>query len=143
MPALSEAQLASMPVHDRLVAITRGVIEEAAARGNAIIVGRGAALILGRRPGVLNVQLHASMEARLNYLLSRVEELPADVRPDPTSLEEVARSIDNARAEWIRRWFNADWMDMRHYDLSIDSGRLGVEPTVDLIEFAARAEEAD
>lgn len=143
MPGLSEAQLAQMPVHDRLVAITRTVIEEAAARGNAVIVGRGGAFILGRRPSVLNVQLYAALEARIRYLETWAEEAPARGGPDRQSLEELSRSIDNARAEWIRRWFDADWMDLRHYDLSIDSGRLGIERTVDLIEFAARAEQAD
>jgi CMP/dCMP kinase len=140
MPALSEAQLADMPVHDRLMAVTRSVIEEAAARGNAVIVGRGGAFILGRRPDVLNVQLYASMEDRLRYLETWSEETPGDVRPDPSTFKDLCRSIDNARAEWIRGWFDADWMDLRHYDLSIDSGRFGVERTVELIEFLARKE---
>ena len=143
MPALSEAQLAQMPVHDRLVAITRTIIEEAAERGNAVIVGRGAAFILGRRPGVLNVQLHASLEARLRYLETWAEEGPAELRPDAATLTELCRSVDAARAEWVRRWFDADWMDLRHYDLSIDSGRLGIDRTVELLEFAAREGMAD
>jgi cytidylate kinase len=143
MPALSEAQLADLPTHDRLVTVTRTVIGEAAERGNAVIVGRGAAFILGRRPGVLNVQLHASLKARLRYLETWAEEGPAGVRPERGSLEELCRSVDAARAEWVRRWFGADWMDLRHYDLSIDSGRLGIDRTVELLEFAAREGLAD
>ena len=126
----------AMSVHDRLVAITRGVIEEAAARGNAVIVGRGAAFILGKHPGMVHVQLHASMESRIRLLMSRVEELPDEARPEEKSLRELCESIDSERAEYVRRLFGADWLDARHYDLAIDTGRIGVARTVTIIEHA-------
>jgi cytidylate kinase len=129
-------QLSALSVHDKLVAITRAVIEEAAQRGNAVIVGRGAAFILGKRPGMLHVQLFASVDARIRWLLARVEELPAEARPEEKSLRELCQSIDAERAEYVRRLFNADWLDARHYDLAIDSGRIGVARTVDIIEHA-------
>lgn len=138
MPSVPYDQLPSMSTHDRLITITRAVIEEAAERGNAVIVGRGAAFILGRRPNVLNVQLHASRAARVRYLMTRVEEVPLETRPDERSLEQVCRSIDAARGDYIRRIFGADWLNATHYDLAIDSGRLGVARTVDLIESVAR-----
>jgi CMP/dCMP kinase len=140
MPPLPYEQLPSMSMHDRLVTITRVVIEEAAARGNAVIVGRGGAFILGRQPGVLNVQLHASMEARVRYLLSRVEEVPPETRPDERSLRQLCESIDQARSDYIRRLYGADWMNARNYDLAIDSGRFGVAQTVELIAAAATHE---
>jgi len=138
MPSVPYDQLPSMSTHDRLITITRAVIEEAAARGNAVIVGRGAAFILGRRPDVINVQLHASRAARVRYLMTRVEEVPLETRPDERSLEQLCRSIDAARGDYIRRIFGADWLNATHYDLAIDSGRLGVARTVELIEDVAR-----
>jgi cytidylate kinase len=126
-------------IHDRLVQITRSVVEEAAARGNAVIVGRGAAFILARRPGVLNVQLTASLEDRLRFLLTRVEEAPEAERVGEARLRELCGSIDAARADYVRRIFGADWMDARHYDLVIDTGRLGISQAIDLIERAARS----
>jgi cytidylate kinase len=132
-------QMSHLTTHDQLVAITRTVIEEAAERGNAVIVGRGAAFILGHREGTLHVQLHASLEARIRYLMSRVEELPREARPDEASLRALCKSIDAARAGYIRGLFNVDWLDTRHYDLSIDTGTLGIDKTIDLIESAARA----
>lgn len=140
MPASSYAdELTHLTTHDRLVAITRSVIEEAADRGNVVIVGRGAAFILGREAGTLHVQLHASMDARIRYLMSRSEDLPTETPLDERSLRELCRSIDTARADYIRGIFNADWLDLRHYDLSIDTGRLGVEGTVEVIEAAVGA----
>lgn len=120
--------------HDRLVSVTRSVIEEAAERGNAVIVGRGAAFILGKRPGVLHVQLHASIDARVRYLLAHAEGIPDETRPEERALRELCQSIDAARASYIRRLFAVDWLDATNYDVSLDSGRLGIGRTVDLIE---------
>lgn len=127
-------------VGERLFAITRTVIEEAAQSGNAVIVGRGAAWILAGRADLLRVQLHAPLADRVRYLRSRVEEAPGELRPDASDAElrDLCRSIDAARGAYIRSHFDADWMDLRHYDLALDTGRLGLSRCVDLIELAAQ-----
>jgi cytidylate kinase len=138
IPDAPYADLAThLTTHDRLVAITRSIIEEAAERGNAVIVGRGGAFILAQRPGTLHVQLHAAIDARIRYLISRVDEAPPDVRPDERSLREMCKSVDAARAAYIRGTFGADWLDATNYHLSIDTGHLGVERTVELIARSA------
>jgi cytidylate kinase len=140
MPSVEYAeQISHLTTHDRLVAITRSVIEEAAERGNAVIVGRGAAFVLRRAPGTLHVQLHASLDARIRYLMSRVEEIPGEELPDEKHLRELCASVDASRASYIRSLFNADWLDARNYDLSVDTGRLGVDKTVELIESSISA----
>ena len=138
MPPLPSEVLPASAIHERLAAITRAVIEEAAARGNAVILGRGAAFIIGRQPDVLHAQLHATPVQRIRYLLARVEEIPLDAKPDEASLRHLCRSFDRNRASYIKRLFGVDWLDSTHYDLSLDVGRLGIQGTVDLIEAAAR-----
>ena len=109
-----------------------------AARGDAVIVGRGGAFILGRRPDTIHVQLHAPIDARLRFLMTRVEEIPPDTRPDEASLRELCRTVDARRAEYIRRLFGADWLDAAHYDLSIDTSRIDPETVADELEGAYR-----
>jgi cytidylate kinase len=138
MPSLPADVSLGTAIHERLPAITRAVIEEAAQSGNAVILGRGAAFILERRPGVLHVQLHASLDARVRYLMTRVEEIPLDAKPDAASLRELCESFDRARANYIRRLFGRDWLDATSYDLSLDTGRLGLDSSVELIATAAR-----
>jgi len=127
-------------VGERLFAITRAVVEEAAQSGKAVIVGRGAAWILAGRADLLRVQLHASLADRVRYLRARVEEAPGELRPDASDAElrDLCRSIDGARGAYIRSHFDADWMDLRNYDLALDTGRLGLARCVDLIELAAQ-----
>lgn len=144
-PAVLEAGLATqdrVDPHERLAALTRAVICEAADRGNVIILGRGGAFALGRRPGTLHVQLHASIEDRVGFLARRmaeipVEEIPPDTRPDDDSLQALCEMMDARRARYIRHHYDVDWMDPANYDLSIDSGRLTMSTSVDLIELAA------
>ena len=135
------ASLAPMTVHERLVEITRGVIEEAAERGNAVILGRGGAFILAHHTDAFHVQLHATLDARVRYLLARVEDIPEEARPEASALRELCQTIDAARAEYITEVFGADWRDVTHYDLGLDTGQLGVEKSTDLIEAAVRAVE--
>ena len=145
-PAVLEAGLVAqdrVDPHERLAALTRAVIGEAAERGNVIILGRGGAFALGRRRDALHVQLHAAIEERVAFLARRVaeipvEEIPPDTRPDEASLRALCDTMDARRAAYIRHHYDVDWKDPAHYDLSIDSGRLGSSTIVDLIELAAR-----
>ncbi|HEX5465733.1 MAG TPA: cytidylate kinase-like family protein [Candidatus Limnocylindrales bacterium] len=127
-------------VGERLFAFTRAVIEEAAASGNAVILGRGAGHILAGRPDLLSVQLHAALDARVRLLLAKVEELPPTTQAemDEGALAQLCRRVDEARASYLRRRFDVDWNDVRQYHLSLDTGRLGLSRSVELIEAAAR-----
>lgn len=138
IPPLPADMLPATAVHERLARLTRTVIEEAAARGNCVILGRGAVFIIGRRPDAIHVQLHAPLDARVRFLMTRVEEIPRDTRPDEPSLRELCRTMDARRSEYVRRLFNADWLDAAHYDLSIDTSRVDHATAADLIETVAR-----
>jgi cytidylate kinase len=138
LPPLPTGLVPTAAVQERLAQITRAVIEEAAAAGNAVIMGRGGAYIVPRGPDVLHVQLHAPLDARIRYLLARVEEIPEDTRPDEDSLRDLCRTMDARRTGYIRRLFDRDWLDSDAYDLSIDTGSMGITASVDLIELAVR-----
>lgn len=138
VPALPASLLPDPGVHDRMARLTRAVIEEAAERGNAVIVGRGAACILGRRPGTLHVSLHAPIEHRVRLLHDRVEEIPPDVRPDDASLTELCHEMDRRRGDYVRRHFGVDWRDPARYDLAIETSRIPLDAVIDLMEHAAR-----
>ena len=73
--------LPATAVHERLARLTRTVIEEAAARGNCVILGRGAAFIIGRQPDAVHIQLHAPLDARVRFLMTRVRGDPARHAP--------------------------------------------------------------
>lgn len=143
LPVVPETQdVPGLGTEERLAHLTQAIIQEAAATGNAVIVGRGGAFILHDSPDVLHVQLHAPLEMRIRNLTRRVEEIPPDARPDESSLRDLCRTMDARRAEYIRRWFRADWLAMENYDLSIDTQQIGFTGAVDVIQAALGAHAA-
>lgn len=105
-------------------------VREYAARGNAVIFGRGANLILGRREDVLRVFMHAPKEWRIGHVSASIGVALND------AAAEIER-IDRARKGYVRERYGADWGVPENYDLSLDVARLGAERCAQLIVTAA------
>ena len=119
------------PSEERLAEVTRRIIEEAVARGNAVLVGRGAQAVLARRAGVLHVFCYAPRDA----LVRRVAERR---RISPTEAEKVVDEINKQREQYVRTAFKRSWKAHDNYHLSVNTEWLGVDGAADLIVAAAR-----
>ena len=114
--------------------ITQHVIEEAARAGNVVIVGRGGAYILRDFPRALHVFLRASEAVRVKALMDRF---------NITSEEEAKRRLKRTDENWtayIKQVYGHDRNLAAHYDLVLDTGRLGYEKTVKVILTALKTE---
>ena len=118
LPSVSEAQL---------FAVERQVMARIAERGNAVIVGRGAAHVVEGPGRVIRVFLHAPLDARID--LAMAEYGLAD-RGDAARI--VAES-DHARAQFVRDVTGHDWCAATLYDISLNTAAFGLERVVDLI----------
>jgi cytidylate kinase len=110
-----------------VLAITQHVIEEAARAGNVVIVGRGGAYILRDFPGALHVFLRASQAVRVKTIMARFS---------IASEDEARRRLKQTDENWtsyIRQVYGHDRNLAEHYDLVLDTGRLGYDATVDAI----------
>jgi cytidylate kinase len=107
-------------------------VRDYAARGNCIIIGRGASVILGRRPDVLRVYIFAPREWRIERVM---EQLGVD---EKTAIAEVDR-IDRARRAHLRDWYKVDMGSSAIVDLALDSSTFGVEGSAKLIVAAVNA----
>jgi CMP/dCMP kinase len=132
-PELARASTAP-PFDEELLHAVQEAVKEYAARGNAVIVGRGAGVILGTRPDIVRVFMYAPREWRIDRI---VRELGVDRR---TAASEVDR-VDKARATYVRDWYGATFGDPAIADLSIDTAQFGKEQSVALIVQAVRSKE--
>ncbi len=96
--------------------------------GPVVIVGRAANLVLPPEFG-LRVRIVAPRGLRVAALADR-EGL--DLRAAGDRLDEV----DAGRADFVRRHYHTKAADPQHYDLVIDTGRLGIDAAADLIHRA-------
>lgn len=105
----------------------REIIRAMAAVGNAVIVGRGAAHVLGGRSNVVRLFLHAPMETRVRLAIKEYE------LADELAAMSMVRKIDERRAEFVRRITGRNWSDATLYDVSLNTALTGLDGAVDLI----------
>jgi cytidylate kinase len=102
------------------------LIRDAARSGNAVIVGRGGAFILKDEPRTLHVHTYAALSHRVETAMRRHG-------LDHAAAERLVQETDRERARYVKNLFKADWEKLHHYHLLVDTGRLGLPTTVDLI----------
>jgi len=103
------------------------IITELANRESCIIIGRCANYILKDRPNVLNVFIHAPIGFRLKRAAS-IHYM------DQMELRNYLAKVDERKADYYLNYTGTEWMDISNYDLSIDTGKLGIRGAVELIE---------
>lgn len=108
-------------------------IRELAAQGPCVLVGRGANRILENREDALNVYIHAGKQLRLERIVSRYG-VP------PERAEHSLREMDRRRTAYLRDYTDQVMGQAENYHLSLDSGLLGVEQAVRVIEGVYRGE---
>jgi cytidylate kinase len=95
--------------------LTQGLIEEAAAMGNCVIVGRASQCILQRRSDTFHVFIYAPREERLRRVRQRHASL--------AEAEEALDVRDRERAAYVRRFYNQDWTNRHLYHLMLSSSQ--------------------
>lgn len=118
---------------DPLTAEMFRLVLSVAARGDAVIVGRGAGFVLPPESTV-HVRVVSPFESRVSYMaqwlrLSR-EEAAAEVR-----------ARDDRRADFLTRTLRRDPNDPTAYDAVVNATRLGVEATAQFIGWAVRTKQ--
>lgn len=116
----------------RVVDMTKRVMEESVQRGNVVVVGRGAQVMLAERPDALHVFCYAAPEALVQYAIAH-RGLSPDVAP-----QEVEKR-NRQREQYVKRNWGRDWRRFENYHVCLDTGRLGIDGAADLVVAAARA----
>lgn len=134
MPAIPETPV--LMTEERLVDITRRVIEEAVQQGPAVFVGRGAQCLLANRHDSLHLFCYATRAKLVEGAVSRLGVAPKDA-------ERVVADMNRNREQYVRRHFNREWRDVANYHVCLDTGWLGLDGAADLVVGLVRRKFGD
>ena len=109
----------------QLKQITEQVVAESASN-HAVLVGRAASAVIGRREDALHIKLVGSVEHRREVIAKRL-----GVSPEEAARK--VRDVDAHRAEYHRKWYERDWADAHNYHLVINVGWVGLEGAADIV----------
>ena len=114
-----------------ILRVTDRVIREAATHGRAVLVGRGAQAVLAGRPNALHVYLVASKAWRMKVAVDHLG-------VDPAQVERVLEDTDRDRDRYVKAHYGRARQDASHYDLTLNTERLGFEGAADVIVSEAK-----
>ena len=120
-----------LSMHDRLYIEQTKIIEELAAEGDCVIVGRCADFILRDWKDCLHVFIHADMASRAKRIVERYGE-------GDRSAEKRLAEKDQKRKVYYKNYTGRNWGQAQNYDLCLNSGVLGVETCAELIVQACK-----
>lgn len=111
---------------DLLWTVQKKIILDIAQKGPCVIVGRCADYILKDAANCLRVFVHADMDFRADRIVNLYGE-GAD------SPQKRLKEKDKHRAAYYKFYTDAEWGDVNHCHVALDSGALGIEKCVDVI----------
>lgn len=122
----------SRPLGDRMWEAQLKAIRQLADHESCVIVGRNADYILKEFDHCLRVFVHADF----NWRMARMAEKMPETTPE--QLRADIKAADKARAEYCARYTRQRYGDASNYDLTINTGKLGLDAALEQILAAAR-----
>ena len=115
------------PLSEKLFQVQQQVIKEIGEKGNCVIVGRNANVILREYDHVLHTFIRAEASWRLERMKSRMPDTPE------AKLSEEIRTIDKARRKYCSYYTNTEFGMADYYDVCFSTSTLGIDACVDTI----------
>ncbi len=105
------------------------IIKELASEGSCVIVGRCADYILKNQFPCFNIFICADFEKRCERAI-KIDNLKKE------DVEDIVKKKDKARIRHNQFYGSQDWGDARNYDITLNSGNLGIENAVQVLKTA-------
>ena len=120
-----------LPLYDQIYLAQSKAILNLAKKGDCVIVGRCASHVLEEKGlPCLKVFIHAPTEVRVKLIMERYN------LNEKGAIKHIKRN-DKARANYYRKYANAEWGKMQNYDIAISS-TIGIDNCVDILAELAK-----
>jgi shikimate kinase len=108
--------------------VVQKILPQIADAGNCVIVGRGSAYYLGKRPDTFHVFIYAPFQEKVRRLQSRGK--------SEKEATDLAETVDRDRADFIKQYFNVEWPGRHRFHLMVNSGmgdKVAIETILDVV----------
>lgn len=119
------------PMNIRVADAQFNAIRRYAEAGSCVIIGRCADYVLKDRTDVLNVFIRAEFELRMNRAMRLYQISAADAK-------KLIKRTDKIRANYYAAHTELEWGGSGSYHLIVDSGKVGVDGSAQLVIDAAK-----
>lgn len=102
------------------------ILKEIAEKGNCIIVGRGANVIL-KDYNPMNIFVYADMESKISRCHKKAKD---DENFTDKEMEKKIMEIDNGRKNYHKLISNLEWGDKRNYHLCINTTEVEIKTII-------------
>lgn len=116
-----------MPINQKIFLAQFETIKKIAEKDSCIIVGRCADYVLENNPDVTSIFIHAPIEYRTKRI---AESFGLSIEK---AKEEIVK-MDKNRSSYYNYYTSKKWSNVESYNLSVDSGMLGTDKTIELLE---------
>lgn len=120
------------PLDERLFNAQKEAIKKVAEKGNCVIVGRNANIVLKEFDKTLHVFISGAERTRLKRMCEKMPDTPEE------KVLEYLRSVDKTRNKYCKYYTNTEFGNAQFYDLCLKSSSLGFDKCIDLICDAAK-----
>jgi cytidylate kinase len=116
----------NVPISDQVFFAQSKAIEELAAQGNCVIIGRCANYILRDHPKLVRVFIYGKAEDKLRRI---VEQYGVPQEEAGTRMMKM----DKGRANYYEHYTDEKWGSVKSYDLAINTSFTGIDGAVKII----------
>lgn len=102
------------------------ILKEIAKKGNCVIVGRGANVIL-KEYNPMNIFVYANMESKINRCMQKAED---EEKLSNKELEKKIKQIDKNRKNFHSVISNIEWGEKSNYHLCINTSNIEIKKII-------------
>lgn len=115
------------PPAEQVYLVEFNAIRNLAEKQSGIFIGRCSDYVLRKYTNAIHFFIYAPIEVR-------VERVRQQENLEHGDAEIIVRKRDKEREKYYNYYTNQKWGDMHNYNLSIDTGRIGLDETVSILE---------
>jgi cytidylate kinase len=123
-----------MPINQKIFLAQFDAIKKIAMEGPCVIIGRCADYALEGNDNRLSIFIHGNIE-------NRIKRVARDFELSENKAKDLINKTDKRRSTYYNYYTNKKWGQCDSYDLTVDSARLGVNGSIELIKEYIRIRE--